>query len=251
MPSREREPPGVLPASTADAADLAVFLSRAVTLDPAALVRLRSVGDRVAGYLVLPFGVLVSRSAAGRVAPADITVGAADLLAALDRVPVGSPIGLPPRRDADWRGALPPAADWQRLDSVPAAVVRQLVRAGGETLRATGAAGTGGEGLLGHEALTVSGAGRTVVLPLRVLSAAWRMGFLGPEVAPEGAPAGDAVGPIAGAGPTGERIRPAGGRQPGPGQVVVVSAVGAWARLAAPYGSAYHRVTPELGVLPA
>jgi hypothetical protein len=66
-----------------------------------------------------------------------------------------------------------------------------------------------------------------VALPLRVLSAAWRMGFLGAEPA-----------------------EPTGPGAPGPEQIVVVSATRGWARLAAPYGSAYHRLTPELGVLP-
>jgi hypothetical protein len=176
-------------------------------------------------------------------------------------------------------------------------VVRQLVRAGGQTLRAAGpTAPAGGEGLLDHAALTVTGAGRTVVLPLRVLSAAWKMGFLGPESgAPEAPAGGDVLGGIAagpagggpgappaggdvlggiaagpeGGGPAappagsevpggiaagpedGRNTRPAARPVPaGPEQVVVVSAAGGWARLAAPYGSAYHRVTPELGVLP-
>jgi hypothetical protein len=231
MAGTEREPtPAIRPASGADAADLAVFLSRVVRLDPAGLVRVRSGGDRLTAYVRLPFGVLVSRSAGGHVsgsaaghgAPADVTVGAADLLAALDRAPVGEPVALPPVRDAAWRGALPPAADWQRLDAVPVAVVRQIVRAGGEALRSAGpAGGTAGEALLYQDALTVSGAGRTVVLPLRVLSAASRMGFLGPAAAPA----------------------------TGTEQIVVVSAAGTWARLAAAYGSAYHRSAPGLGVL--
>jgi hypothetical protein len=97
-----------------------------------------------------------------------------------------------------------------------------VVQAGGEVVRAAATPGGAGDALLYQDALTVSGAGRTVVLPLRVLSAAWRMGFLGPET-----------------------------DLPAERQVVAVSASGGWARLAAAYGSAYHRVAPSLGLLPS
>jgi hypothetical protein len=108
---------------------------------------------------------------------------------------------------------------------VPAGVVHQLVRAGAEALRtAGGQTGTAyGEALLDHESLTVSGPGRSVALPLRVLSALRRMGFLGADTS-----AADIAD------------RP----------VVVVSMSGRWARLAGPYGSAYHQVTPALSLRP-
>ena len=81
----------------------------------------------------------------------------------------------------EWRAALPPVDGWVRLDSVPGDVVLKLVRAGRDALRAVpaGAAAAAGESLLDHESLTVSGAGRTAVLPLRVLGSLTRMGFLG------------------------------------------------------------------------
>ena len=211
--------------SPAEGADLAAFLGRVVRLDPAALVRLRAGQGSAAGYVSLPFGVMVSRSARVLAGPADVTVRAAALLALLDGLGDDATVSLPDQQDAAWRGQLPPAAGWERLDSVPASVVTQLVRAGVETLKAAGpggVAGRGGEALLDHEALTVSGAGRTVALPLRVLSAAWRMGFLGDE-----AP-----------GQTADPTRPE--------RLVGVSTSGRWARLTAPYGSAYHQVTPAL-----
>jgi hypothetical protein len=205
----------------ADAADLAAFLSRVVRLDPAALVRLRAGGGATTAYVRLPFGVLVSRSASVPEAPADVTVGAAALLAVVEAAAADTVAVLPNRQDAAWRGQLPPVAGWQQLDRVPVDVVARLVRAGAATLRSMGARGTAaGESLLDHEALTVAGAGRTVALPLRVLSAVWRMGFLGDR----------AVG--------------------SPEETVVVSATGNWVRLAAPYGSAYHQVTPALLVRP-
>jgi hypothetical protein len=211
--------------SPAEGADLAAFLGRVVRLDAAALVRLRGGPGALTGYVSLPFGVMVSRSAHTREAPPDVTVGAAALLATLDATGGDSVVRLPDSQDAAWRGQLPPAAGWERLDTVPAAVVTRLVRAGVEALRSAGpggVAGRGGEALLDHEALTVSGAGRTVALPLRVLSAAWRMGFLGDE----------------GAGSADDPDRPE--------RLVGVSTSGRWARLAAPYGSAYHQVTPAL-----
>jgi hypothetical protein len=207
---------GLRPDGPAELGDLASFLGRAVGLDPAAVVRLRGTGDRVTAYLRLPFGVLVSRTVGGAAEPADVTVGAADLLAALD---AGGSIGWPSRRDVEFRAALPPAGGWVPLDSVPGDVIRALVRAGRDALRAVpaGSAAAVGESLLDHESLTVSGAGRTAVLPLRVVSALTRMGFLG------GDPAADAV---------------------------VVSATSGWTRLAAPFGSAYQHTVPSLGLSP-
>lgn len=214
--------PGLRPAGPADAGDAAAFLGRVVALDAGALVRLRGARGRVTAYAQLPFGVLVSRTVAGVVEPADVTVAAADLLGGLDGATEG-PVALPVRRDVEWRAALPPVGGWQRLDEVPGEVIRSLVRAGAATLRAVpaGAAATAGESLLDHESLTVSGAGRTVALPLRVLTAVTRMGFLG--------------GP--------------GTAAPG-GDVGVVSAARGWVRLAGAYGSAYQHATRGLGLSP-
>jgi hypothetical protein len=208
---------GLRLAGSAETADLASFLGRVVALDPAAVARLRAVGDRVTAYVRLPFGVLVSRTVAGAADPPDVTVGAGDLLAVLDPAGAGPVVRWPRRRDVEWRAALPPAEGWRRLDSVPGDVVRALVRAGRDALRAVpaGAAAAAGESLLDHESLTVSGAGRTAVLPLRVLGALTRMGFLG-----------DGAEPVA------------------------VSAAGGWTRLAAPYGSAYQHTTSGLALAP-
>lgn len=211
-------------AGPADAGDLAAFLGRMARLDPAALVRLRAVGGAgaVTAYARLPFGVLVSRSARAEEAPPDATVGAAALLAVVEVIGADRLVALPSRQDTAWRGQLPPAGGWQQLDRVPVDVVARLVRAGAATLKAIGGQGNAGlsESLLDHEALTVTGADRTAVLPLRVLSAAWRMGFLG-DIAPGGTDG-----------------------------TVVVSASGNWVRLAAPFGSAYHQTSKGLFVSP-
>jgi hypothetical protein len=207
---------GLRLAGPADRGDLASFLGRVTALDPAAVTRLRVSGDRVTAYVRLPFGVLVSRTVAGSADAGDVTVSAAGLLAAVG-AGGGTVVAWPPRRDVDWRAALPPAGEWRRLDAVPGDVLRTLVRAGRDALRAVpaGAAAAAGESLLDHESLVVTGAGRTAALPLRVLSALTRMGFLG-----------------------------------GDPDVVVVSAAGGWVRLAGAYGSAYQRTAPGLGLSP-
>ena len=208
---------GLRLAGAAEAADLASFLGRLVALDPAAVVRLRSAAARVTAYARLPFGVLVSRTVAGDAEPADVTVGAGDLLTALDRGVRPAAVVWPARRDMEWRAALPPVDGWVRLDSVPGDVVLKVVRAGRDALRAVpaGAAAAAGESLLDHESLTVSGAGRTAALPLRVLGSLTRMGFLG-----------------------------------GGGEPVVVSAAAGWTRLAGAYGSAYQHTVPGLALSP-
>jgi hypothetical protein len=199
----------------ADVADLAAFCVRVLRLDPRGLVRLRQVADRLTAYSRLPLEVLVSRTVhSGQSMTADSTLSAADLLATLEG-------GEPARpRDAEWRGTLPPVVGWRRLDAVPVTAVDDAVRAGMaafDTVRGRPDASTVGESLLDHEALTVSDGGHRVVLPLRVLQAAWRMGFLG---AHPGSAATDCA----------------------------VSVAGGWARLAAPHGSAYHRTAPGLSL---
>jgi hypothetical protein len=217
---------GLRLARAAETADLASFLGRLVALDPAAVVRLRSAGERVTAYARLPFGVLVSRTVAGGGDEGDVTVRAADLLDALDAVGPGARltgraaqvlVAWPARRDMEWRAALPPADGWLRLDSVPGDVVLKLVRAGRDALRAVpaGAAAAAGESLLDHESLTVTGAGRTAALPLRVLGSLTRMGFLGDGTEP-----------------------------------VVVSVAAGWTRLAGAYGSAYQHTVPGLALSP-
>src|SRR6185312_4174289 len=198
---------GLRLAGSTETADLASFLGRLGALDPAAVVRLRSAAARVTAYARLPFGVLVSRTVRGDAAPGDVTVRAGDLLTALDRDAGPDTIAWPARREMDWRAALPPVDGWVRLDSVPGDVVLKLVRAG--------TAAAAGESLLDHESLTVTGAGRTAVLPLRVLGSLTRMGFLGDR-----------------------------------GEPVVVSVAAGWTRLAGAYGSAYQHTAPGLTLGP-
>ena len=205
------EPLGVVVlkfAGRSEAADLATFLDRAAWLDPATLVRLRSGQGRVTAFVRLPFGVLVSRTARFLAGPEDVTLRADELVAVLTAGDQDA-VRMPEARDLEWRGALPPAGGWERVDDVPAEVIHRLVRAGATTLR-TASSAVVGDSLLDHQSLTVSGGGHTVALPLRVLSAVWRMGFLGP----------------ARADPEAEKV--------------IISVCGGWARIAATFGSAYQ-----------
>jgi hypothetical protein len=163
-------------------ADARVFLGRLIHLDPEAVVRLRPVGSaadgRTALWARLPWGVLVTREVAA-VAPGDVTVGAAALLAAGGT--------LPGRRDAQWRWPLPYRAGTV-VEEVPGGRVRQIAAAAAGTLREVTATGLEGrrvgvrvlrEALLDHVAIVAEAGGARVEVPQRLVQAVVRMGFLG------------------------------------------------------------------------
>jgi hypothetical protein len=188
--------------------DAGVFLARVVRLDPAGLVRVRPSGpEHLTLWAQLPFDVLVARTVAGNCQD-DVTVAAAELLSVVTPHGAGGTVELPRRRDAEWRGSLPPERGWQHLDDVPADVVQHLLAAGEKAFRAADAAQAAGESLLDHETLKVRGdqAGSPeAAVPFRLLLALARMAFLSPQ------------------------------------QPVAVSVLGPWLRLTAAYGNAYRR----------
>jgi len=164
-------------------ADARVFLGRLSRLDPEALVRLRPAGpDRTALWARLPWGVLVTREV-GAAVSADLTVGAADLLAA-------EPGRLPPRRDREWRWPLPPHPG-EALEEIPARKLAAVAAAAAGTLREVAETGLAGrpvgsrvlrEALLDHVAIVVEpgpGGTGTVEVPQRLVQGVVRMGFLG------------------------------------------------------------------------
>jgi hypothetical protein len=111
-------------------ADQVPLLRRAVDLDPAGLVRIRATGANLAVFVRLPFDVLVARTVSRPLAPPiDRTMLARELLGWLTEDEAE-----PATRDADWRGGLPPATGWSRVDTVPDDVVRDLVRKGAAAL---------------------------------------------------------------------------------------------------------------------
>lgn len=166
-------------------ADLAPVVRRAVDLEPRGLARVRLSGETATVLVRLPFGVLVTRTvtAPDRSADLDVTVRAADLIAWLEGADAE-----PEARDLDWRGAVPPLGGWQRIETVPDDVIRNLVRTGALALKdAAAREGVPGaqpraevaDALLDSVVLTATDeAGRHAELTLRAVSALTRMGFL-------------------------------------------------------------------------
>lgn len=186
--------------------DLGAFVARAARLDRDAIVRLRDGGGRVHAWVDTPFDALVTRSVRGVVRPADITVGSADLLAAV----TGASVSDPGRaQDVLWRCALPPERGWYAVDQVPADVLADLTDQGAAVARHNpGPHGSPPAALLDQKVITVSGAGFEVEVPLRCLFALSGMGFVG---------------------------------TPGTRETVRVSATDSWLRLDARYGAVLRR----------
>jgi len=166
-------------------ADAGAFLARLTRIDPGAVVRLRSAGDRTGLWARLPWGVLVTREVAGP-GPGDVTVSATELLAVLTR----GGDDLPARHDDRWRWRLPPSGA-RAVESIAATELTRLATAAAGTLREVAAGGLAGravgqravrDALLDHVALVVTEAdGQRVEVPQRLVQAVFRMGFLGPS----------------------------------------------------------------------
>ncbi|SCL38963.1 hypothetical protein GA0070624_6400 [Micromonospora rhizosphaerae] len=200
-------------------ADAGAFLARLVRLDPATVVRLRPEPGpgRTALWARLPWDVLVVRTVPG-VAPGDVTVGAAELLAELEEG------GLPPRRDDRWRWPLPPIAS-RLVETLPADELRRIARAAAGTLREAATRGVGGravgqralrDALLDHVAVVVTpddSPDTPVEVPQRLVQGLVRMGFLGPGH-------------------------------------VQVRVAGRWVGLVGPYGAAWSRKVQEFSLKP-
>ena len=154
-------------------ADFAPLAERALSVEPASMIRFRAQDDLVAGFVRLPYDVLAGRTLRSVVAaPFDQTVAAADFLRWLDDQAL-EPAG----KDAHWLSALPPRTGWRRVETVPDTVVRDLVRQGA-ALAQTAATRPSQQALLESVVLRVSAGQEQVEVPLSVLSALTRMGFL-------------------------------------------------------------------------
>ena len=203
---------------------LAPLARRVAALDPGGVLRIRLTSSAAAAYARLPFAVLVGRTVRvswnGRLL--DFAVRARELTSWID----GESTGPPARCDAEWRGALPPLTGWQRVERVPDAVVRDVVRNGASTFReAAGHEGVFegrrvqppsevGDALLDSVVLTATQGGLRAEVTLRTISSLTRMGFLPHD------------------------------------SHVAIDVCGRWSRVAAEYGSVYaERPGMALGIV--
>ncbi|MEZ7238618.1 hypothetical protein [Rhodococcus sp. GXMU-t2271] len=210
----------------ADRADLVAFLTRAVRLDEAAVVRLRQRRDGLlSAWVNTGFDALAVRVLRGTVAPPDTTVAADGLRSGL--LAAGGD-GVDPgwAMDSVWRGALPPETGYVHLDDVPARILVDLAQRGVALSREQGQGPP--SSLLAQEVLEVAGGGERAGVPMRLVFALNAMGFV----------------PTGGVRATAEidldRIDPA--------EVVRVRATATWLRLDARYGSVYLRRGGGLGL---
>jgi hypothetical protein len=192
-----------------DRETLGAFVARAVRLDGQAVVRLR---ERAPGVLeawsATPFDVLVTRTVGGGVEPGDVTVCGSELLAALT-VAGGARMDPGPPRDLLWHSELPSAPGWQKVDTLPAAVVAELAERGVAVARDNvGPHGNPPASLMDQPVLTVTGEDVEIKVPMRCLFALSGMGFLDSSMTDD---------------------------------VVRVTATGSWMRLDARYGAIVRR----------
>ena len=169
--------------TAADQPVLAQFVSRLLRLDPNAVVRLRpEPGGPGYAWAMLPFRVLVG-CRLSQPPPADVTVRAADLAAAL----TAGEVGELARRDEVWRWPLPPSAG-RAVEHIPVGEVRRLAEAAARTVRQAMTEGVNGravgeralrDALLDHVAIVVTGEdGERVEIPQRMVQALVRTGLL-------------------------------------------------------------------------
>lgn len=183
--------------------ELIPLLRRVEMLDPDRPVRLRVDAAQepggvssVSAFVALPFDVLISRAL-----PWDDTYPAMDrtvgLVPLIDYLLGEGP--EPAAQDELWRGGLPPALGWTRLDTLDDEVIRERVRVGAAAVKELTDQAAQGlqvrqvaiDALLDSVVLTVSATdavasadeagAATAPIPLRTLSALTRMGFVRQE----------------------------------------------------------------------
>lgn len=199
--------------------DLATFIERALRLDDAAVVRLRSRGrsdgetdtGQVVAWVATGFDVLACRVLSGRVRPNDLSAGADALSAGLSMSHAGYvDTGLP--MDSAWRGGLPPEAGFVHVDDVPARVMLDLAQQGTTLAREHSGAHGPPPSLLDQDVLVVSADELTIGIPMRCVFALTAMGFL-----------------------------PSSAEMLSAEEIVRVRAHAAWLRIDARFGSVYRR----------
>lgn len=193
--------------------DLAAFVGRALRLDDAAVIRLRTRSSQhFAAWATTGLDVLASRVVSGALRPNDLSAGADALSRGLAQVGDDGYVdpGFP--MDSAWRAGLPPDTGFSHLDDIPARLMLDLAQRGSELAREHGSAQGPPVSLLDQEVLRVSGGGDSVGVPMRCVFALTAMGFL-----PQDA---DAVGAD---------------------EIVRIRVLPAWLRIDARFGSVYRR----------
>jgi hypothetical protein len=171
--------------AAAQLADAAPLVRRAAGLDPRSVVRIRLNRESMTCFVRLPFGVLVGRTIKVDWGGPEIdcVVSGNELLAWLD----GASRDAPEPRDTQWQGTIPPRRGWQRVETVPGDVVRDLVRKGAEALNDAalreGVIGAQpraevADALLDSVVVTAHAGPVRAEVTLRQLSALTRMGFV-------------------------------------------------------------------------
>ncbi|MGO4617837.1 hypothetical protein AB4305_29135 [Nocardia sp. 2YAB30] len=208
----------------AERENLATFLTRAVRLDPAAVVRLRRRGERyLSAWVATGFEALAVRTVVAELGVDDVTVAADLVLAGLA---ISSPIDLGYSMDSAWRGALPPSDGFAHIDDVPARTLVDLAEQGARLAKEHGSSQGPPASLLDQTVLTVSGADTQVQVPMRVVFALTAMDFI-PH--------------------SGEKADP---RRIPLAEIVRVRASRTWLRLDARYGSIARRLGGGIPLLP-
>ncbi len=165
-------------------ADAAPLVRRAVGLDPRSLLRIQLSARSMSCFVRLPFEVLVGRTVDVQWdgPEIDCAVEGQELLAWLDGAG-----DAPQARDTQWKGTIPPRLGWQRVETVPGDLIRDLVRKGAAALNDAavreGVAGAQpraevADALLDSVVVTAHAGPLRAEVTLRALSALTRMGFL-------------------------------------------------------------------------
>lgn len=202
----------------AERENLAAFISHAVRLDPAAVIRLRRRGENyVSAWAATGFEALAVRTIVGTLGMNDMTVAGDVVLAGLHSPQSALPFSLGYAMDSSWRTALPPESGFVHVDDVPARMLVELAERGAELAQEHGSSHGPPASLLDQTVLTVSGGGQEIEVPMRVVFALTAMDFI-----PHG----------------GEKAE---SRRISVDEIVRVRAANTWLRLDARYGSVARR----------
>ena len=158
--------------------NLATFCTRALRLDEAAVIRMRTrAGGGVSCWASTGFDALAARVITGTVVPDDTSAGADVLAAAVEQAADGV-IDPGFSMDSAWRGALPPDGGFGHIDDVPARVLVGLAQRGAALAKEHGSSHGPPSSLLEQEVLHVTGETDDVSISMRTVFALTAMGFV-------------------------------------------------------------------------